>query len=327
MGCSVRPPRQDFGAVPVGAASATFNFTVEATCPSSVTLTSGNPREFVIVQNGCIGGVAPGKPCVVGVQFRPVAGGRRTGSLIVTPATGPTATAMLEGTGQIPVLSWKPDTVRFGRVPVGSRETQRITLINEGNAATGAIRFVVSPPFSVASSDCKELAPNQNCEVVVLFFPDRPGEHAGSLQATGDVGGSASAPLQGAGVEQPVQPLTITPSSHGFGALFVGTRSQPVPFRITAGIDLAEVRVTSTSAEFVIAANGCPTGLAAGGRCEVSVVFAPAVAGQKQAALQVSARAGGIIIRQPPTHTASASLTGVGRLDIIIREPPPVITQ
>ncbi|HEY0713522.1 MAG TPA: hypothetical protein VGF45_12665, partial [Polyangia bacterium] len=77
--------------------------------------------------------------------------------------------------------------------------------------------------------------------------------------------------------------------------------------------------------------NTCSTkGLKAGTSCSVSVVFAPTVAGQKQAALQATATDDGIFIVAPPPRNASASLTGTGRPLIIIDRPipqPPVVVQ
>ena len=43
------------------------------------------------------------------------------------------------------------------------------------------------------------------------------------------------------------QALTITPSSHGFGALIVGTRSAPAPFRVEANIALVDIQSRTTN--------------------------------------------------------------------------------
>jgi Abnormal spindle-like microcephaly-assoc'd, ASPM-SPD-2-Hydin len=318
---TVRPPRQDFGSVAVGSASTVFTFMVESTCSTSVTIRSSSPNEFTIQTNGCTDGVAPGNPCAVGVVFRPGAGGAREGRLNVVPAMGQATSSTLTGTGQIAQLVWKPDTVQFGRVPVGDQRVQEgITLTNVGTAPTAPIQFPPQAPFSVYKTSCQTLAPNQSCDVVVQFAPEQVGQVMASLQALGGNGVTAALQVQGTGFER--QPLTIEPSSHGFGSVLVGARTNPAPFIVRAAVALTGVVARTTSSEFVIVDNGCTGTLAAGGTCTIMVVFAPTVAGPKEGVfLQVSGREN-IIIRQPITYTASSSLTGTGRPRIIL-EPPP----
>jgi hypothetical protein len=313
---------QDFGSVAVGSRSMAFPFVVESTCTNTVTLGLGNPREFTIASNGCTDGVGPGRSCTVGVVFHPVAGGAREGRLNVVPAMGQATSSTLTGTGLIAQLVWKPETVDFGRVAVGDQRVQEgITLTNVGTAPTAPIQFPAQPPFSVYKTSCQTLAPNQSCEVIVQFAPEQVGQFMASLQALGGNGVTATLQVQGTGFEQR-QPLTIEPSSHGFGSVLVGVRSNPVPFTVRAAIALTGVVARTTSSEFVIVDNGCTGTLAAGGTCTVMVVFAPTVVGVKEGVfLQVSGREN-IIIRQPTTYTASSSLTGTGRPRIIL-EPPP----
>ena len=97
--------------VAVGSRSAAFPFMVDSTCSNTVTVASGNPREFTIMTQGCTGGVGPGNPCSVGVVFHPTAGGARRGQLNVVPAMGRRPRSMLEGTGLIAQLVWKPEQV------------------------------------------------------------------------------------------------------------------------------------------------------------------------------------------------------------------------
>jgi hypothetical protein len=48
--------------VAVGSRSTAFPFVVESTCANTVTIASGNQREFTIAANGCAEGVGPGRP-------------------------------------------------------------------------------------------------------------------------------------------------------------------------------------------------------------------------------------------------------------------------
>jgi hypothetical protein len=328
---TVRPPRQDFGAVAVGAASTAFPFMIESTCVTGVTVASNNTREFTLEPHACER-VAPGSPCRINVVFRPVAGGARRGLLNVVPAMGPAASSMLEGTGLIARLEWKPDMHQFGKVVVGRQEVfEGLTLTNTGTAPTGPIQLVTQPPFSAVKTDCQVLAPNQQCVVAAQFAPTAMGEFMAPLQALGGNGVTATAQLAGAGVEQR-QALTITPSSHGFGGLIVGSRSAPAPFRVEANIALVDIQARITTTDFVIVENGCPTTLAAGGTCTIMVAFhSTAPIGDKQAFLQVSGREG-IIIRQPTNYVASSSLSGTARPRLTLPpgprpDPGPVVVQ
>jgi hypothetical protein len=333
---NLMPGKHDFGAIAVGGSSQIFTFTVRTSCPTTVNPTSSNPREFIIVTNGCVGGVGPGKPCTLGVQFQPAAAGSRTGVLTVAMAAGASvgasASASLGGTGQVATLGWKPTGVQFGKVPVGTRATQGITLFNSGATATGPLTITTAPPFMIAQNGCQApLAPGQTCELVMMFFPQKDGPANGTVVASAPGGVSGIAQLDGVGVAEPVQALTITPSSHGFGGVPVNGRSGPARFQITAGIDLQDLNVVSSSSEFVIAETNCSlkAGLPAGKSCVVAVVFAPTVAGQKQASLSATARQAGIFIVAPPLQTASSSLTGTGTLRILdpLPRPPPVLAQ
>jgi hypothetical protein len=100
---------------------------------------------------------------------------------------------------------------------------------------------------------------------------------------------------------------------------------------VRANIALVDIQARTTTTDFVIAENGCPTTLAAGGSCVISVVFNSVLpVGPKQAQLLVQGREG-IIIRQPTNYTASSSLAGNTTRPGIIVMPPvdrgPVVAE
>ena len=325
----LKPGKHDFGRVPVGGTSAPATFTVNFACAGAVNATSSSPNEFVIVSNSCAAGASAAAGCTVTVQFRPGAAGARTAALLVTVPGGAMASSSLQGIGVAAQLQFEPERVEFDKVPVGERATRGVKLINKGLGDSGPLTVNADEPFSVAQNGCPSLAPGAACEMVLLFAPRNEGGHKGKVMVKGG-GDGANVHTTGTGVGQPVQPLTIAPSSHAFGPLFVGADSAPVPFRVTAGITLTDLKVSSSSGEFLVTSNGCEQlkVLEAGMSCQVAVVFAPRVAGRKQAVLQATARDAGIFIAAPPLRTATSALAGNGTLKIITPDlPPPIFTQ
>lgn len=71
---------------------------------SSLTFTGSDPQDFAIVSNGCLGPIAGGASCVIGVSFAPQAQGPRSASLQIA-SNGPSSPASVpvSGTGgQLP---------------------------------------------------------------------------------------------------------------------------------------------------------------------------------------------------------------------------------
>ena len=104
-----------------------------------------------------------------------------------------------------------------------------LTLTNVGTPRRRRSSSPTQPPFSVVQDRLPGAGPQS--AAATWRCSSRPSRRASSwrpLQALGGNGVTATAQLQGAGSSSG-QPLTITPSSHGFGAVIVGIRSASVP--------------------------------------------------------------------------------------------------
>lgn len=99
---------------------------------------------------------------------------------------------------------------------------------------------------------------------------------------------------------------TISPASLTFVSQAVGTTSAPqtLTFQNTGTTALTLGAMTISTSEFVLSGQ-CPSTLAAGASCSVSVVFAPTVTGSPSATLSVTANVQGGSLTVPLTGTAT----------------------
>src|SRR5262249_30247207 len=154
----------------------------------------------------------------------------------------------------------------------------------------------------------------------LIFAPTATGPQVANVLVSAPGVGSASTPLAGNGVST-APLLTITPASQDFGAVTTGdASSQPRNFTVT---NVSMFPATSV-ATFIAAGTGpdpdpsdfvvvsaCPTPLAAGATCTVSVLYVPDAVGAvtSTAALNVQAANNGAIV------TASSQLSGTRLTD------------
>jgi hypothetical protein len=94
------PPSSDFGAVPIGAASPPFPFTLtNAGSGPSGTLQPAVQGDFAIDEMDCPDPLGPDRSCIVNIVFRPTAVGQRPGTLTIAATPGGTVSASLTGQG------------------------------------------------------------------------------------------------------------------------------------------------------------------------------------------------------------------------------------
>ncbi|MGZ5326024.1 MAG: choice-of-anchor D domain-containing protein, partial [Solirubrobacterales bacterium] len=98
--------------------------------------------------------------------------------------------------------------------------------------------------------------------------------------------------------------LAISPTSHAFGDVAVGTDSPQQAFTITNQSlgPTAQPTVTLSGVGFLLASNGCTTPIPAGSACSVAVLFHPTAAGSQSGSVKVSTSGGSV----------TATLTGNG---------------
>jgi hypothetical protein len=244
---SAMPPSVDFGAVPVGSSSAlsSVQFSTADFGPApvlSVSLTGANPGDFNIVGTaGCqpslpdvpAAPVAPvpnygiihlDTPCLVSLNFAPIAVGTRTAVLrVVTgtpfPATNPeglpippgtppsriTTDVPLTGGAGPPAFQVTPVPLDFGLQTLGQLTPDApLTVTNAGGNpfAISSVTLTGANPadFTITSDLCSGAVVNPlaTCVVRVAFHSTAPGDRSAFVQFVDTAGGSPHlAPLRG----------------------------------------------------------------------------------------------------------------------------------
>ncbi|WP_190276631.1 choice-of-anchor D domain-containing protein [Catenulispora acidiphila] len=295
----------DYGVVRVGGSSAPIAFTVvnygeTASGPLQARIVGDDPADFQINGTTCHNPLAGAQSCVVDVSFRPGQLGRRSAQLQVGDGPSDTVTADVTGIGGTAQLA-VGTAPAFGGVAIGASTAQTFTFVNSGVAPSGAIKLAFGGAnpgdFAVTRSNCGGGLPiGGSCEATVTFTPKGGGIRSGTLDATANPGGSASAPLSGSGLT-PAQ-LMLVPSSLDFGYVPVGTTSRAQQFVVenTGQADSGPLTVTLGGAQpGVFHITGCTGKLAGGQRCGIVVTFQPTAYGADQATVSIAATPGGTV--------------------------------
>lgn len=338
------PASHEFGPVLVGRSGAPVAFTLANDGTAAATLPAGaaslggpDPADWTIADDDCSGTtLAAGDDCVVSLVFAPTGAGGAEATLFLEDDEGTEIGAALTGTGVAPAadLALTPPAHDFGSQLVGTTSAPvalRLSNLGTGPATipSGAVAIDASgatAAFGVADG-CSgaTLDPGEGCTVSVSFGPQAAGAATASVEIADGEGGTLTATLRGTGI---APSLRLTPTSHDFGSLLVGTRSAPVTVTLAndgsapATLPADAVALDGAGAgSFAVSADTCSGAtLAAGDDCDVAVVFAPVAAGVASATLTVADGDGG---------TLSATLTGTGaepRRDPEPRPDPPAPT-
>ncbi len=211
---SVTPTSLDFGAQPVGSATAAQVITVTNT--GTLDLTTGaigfaGPAASDYTRTTtCTGTLVPGASCTISVVLTPSAAGVRSATLSFTHnAAGTPATVSLTGTGVASTFTVTPNSVKFGKVTINTTKTGSVTVKNTGSipftpsraevTGSGAAAFTVQPSTACLGVP---LAPGRTCTVFVDFRPTARTTYAGTLTVFGDassVPASVSVSMGGTG--------------------------------------------------------------------------------------------------------------------------------
>lgn len=304
---AVSPTIADFGSVMVGSDSTprSFQFTNSgtSTLPLGAIAASG---DFRLSTNTCGNSVAPSSSCTLGVVFRPLAGGPRSGTLTipVNLSGAPGASASLQGNGvQQPVFTL-PGSVAFGSLTLGSgTATRTVQVTNSGNAALAIDSVTVTAPFALQNGCPATVQPGASCTLTITFSPDAFGTFNGTLIFSSNAGGAQSAVLSAT-----VSGLSyaLTPTSADFGPVLVGTTSPARSFALSnSGNAALELAAPVAGGDFSVASTTCGSSLPARSSCSANVVFAPSQLGARAASLSIAVKIAG-------APAASAALQGTG---------------
>ncbi len=253
--------------------------------------------------------IAAGATCYADVNFIPAAGasGLRTATLTVgtSPAITGLPTVSLEGdavTNSQPgmIVTEFPNPMNFGGLQVGETSSNASVLFTIANyppipCANGAglcgAPLVISSITSGLSdytlagagqTPCTTfpLTINSNpCTIAVVFKPSQAGARNTSLSIqSNDPQGTVQLPVYGTGLTLPLG--TFLQTALNFGNSAIGVASPPLTTTLeNAGQSVLAISSITASANFAVSANNCPSSLAPGASCNVSVTFTPPSAG------------------------------------------------
>ena len=204
---AITPNSADYGTVILDATSPPQSFQIKNNggAPLKVDKVGVSTGEFLIVKDGCSGGIPAGGSCEVQVVFRPVSSGARTAVLTLSAlgCGGGTLQAQLQGTGLPDPVGHLP-TLNFGSVPVGHTSVPLAsTIFNTGTMNTGPLEVSIvgqnASQFVITASTCTSLAPSEACRVTMEFHPTTAGDKTAELIVRA-ASGISKASLLGSGI-------------------------------------------------------------------------------------------------------------------------------
>jgi hypothetical protein len=295
---------------------------------SSITVTGTNAGDFAET-NTCGASVAIGALCTIEITFTPSIAGVEIASLVV--ASTPTAppAVPLTGTGEAASLgaSLSPTSLTYPSTPVGiTSAVQTATLTNTGNEALAVSGVTFTGPnggdFFQTNTCGSSLAVGATCVIAVSFKPSVVGAESATMNVFDNAPSSPQTlALTGTGALG-TSTLTVTPTSFSFPPQLVTTTSAAQTVTVTntgnQTVTISGITLMGTNASEFQQGNTCGTSLGAASSCLVNVTFAPRVAGNETATLNVLSNSAG----SPQT----VALTGSGT-DFSLTVTPPTLTM
>ncbi len=175
------------------------------------------------------------------------------------------------------LLTATPDSVRFGSVAVGNKQSQFATITN---STTGAITIYKSSVSGTGFSATglalpMTLTAGQSVTFTLTFSPPSSGSVTGTFSVTTKYWrGNVSISLSGTGVA-PAGQLNVAPSSLSFGNVTVGSASSLSSSVSASGGSVTLSAVNTTNSQFYLNGLTLPVTLAAGQSVPFTVTFSP----------------------------------------------------
>jgi len=294
-----------------------------ATCTGTVTLTSAAPSTGLVVTLSSSNPAAATVPASITVQPNATTATftvdakavTATTNVTITGIAGVTKSAVLTVTAPPPPptkqLGFNTTGLSFSSQAIGTTSGPKTVIVTSvGTDTTRITSITTSSNFGQTNTCTAPLAPGATCHIDVTFSPSASGTITGSITVTSDgIGSPQTIPLSGTGFV-PVVGLSITPTSLGFGSLYLGTATSGRNVKITSTgtipLVISNVSLGGTNpGDFLIDADGCTgVSVAPGAFCIVTVSFEPLRIGSRIATLDITHNA--------PGGTASVALSGTG---------------
>jgi hypothetical protein len=206
-GINVSPAMLSFGAVLPGVTSTAQTVTISNSSAFIVPALSVSVSQgFSWTQYTCVGSLAPGASCTIGVSFAPTVSGAASGTLTVSSAAIATAaTVTLSGIGAVGAsIQVSPGSIDFSTTGVGQTSAPvTLTLTNQGTAASvNGLTLTAPVGFLLVNNTCAAtLAAGASCTVGVEFSPQSAGAASGNLTIAATGATTQTIALQGTGFD------------------------------------------------------------------------------------------------------------------------------
>ena len=211
-------------------------------------------------------------------------------------------------------------SINFGTVPLGSTSIKSVAITNASRFNLTVSQVLVSGSgFNFAGPTLPvTLAPQKAVNISVSFAPKNAGTASGSLMVTSYVHNSnqnhmysTAVSLSGNGASAP---YLSAPSSMNLGTIPMGTsNSQALKVSNTGGSSLTISSDSVSGTGFSVSGLTLPYTLAAGASANLSVTFAPSVAGTDTATLTMNSNASdpSVAIALSATATTATSTIAI----------------
>jgi hypothetical protein len=299
--------------------SSTVSYTVNApagtTSANYTSFMQGTPGSFTITTSGYPApslSISPAGSLPSGLSF--VNNGNGTATISGTPTTSGLFSFWVIATNGVctlngvctpslqsfsltvnPAVTVSPASISYGNVVVGQSVKNYVTVTNKSNSAIGIgpATFTVTSgnksQFSIGQACPATLQPGTSCSIGVVFAPVAAGTGAATLNIPTSVSSTPqSVSLSGTGINPQA---SFSPTSLPFGTVKVAKSSTlgvTLTNTGTSALAISSVTISGTNAGNFTKSNACPSSLAAGAKCTISVTFTPSVTGARSANLTVT---------------------------------------
>jgi hypothetical protein len=192
-------------------------------------------------------------------------------------------------------ITLNPTSINFGTEYLLSAKARNVTVKNIGSSPVTISSVTITPGSGTNSDDftsvnlCpKTLAAGKSCDIGIFFFAGNIGTLSATLSVNDSAAGSPQQVSLSANVINPQ--ASFNPRSLNFGTVQVdhsSTKNVTLTNTGTTALDITSVNITGADAGDYTPNNACPSSLAPGSDCVISVTFTPSATGTRPADLTV----------------------------------------
>jgi hypothetical protein len=253
------------------------------------------------------------------INFAPSAAGVSTGNLSLSSSGNVSPNSVpLTGTGvqaqQTLSLTVSPQSVNFGKVPVGSSGSQTVALLNSGTGPVNVSQATMGGnAFGMTGLALPmTLGPGQSTAFTVSFAPAAAGSASGNISVVSNAANSVSTvALSGMGVQPQI---SVAPASVNFGTVTVGqTSSQAVTLTNAGGANLNITQLAGPGTGFSLSGLALPFTLAPGKTTAFTLSFTPTSGASSASSL--------MLVSNAPTSPTTIPLSGTGSAQVLQLTP------